>query len=347
MEKEENLMNIEKHNAVKALKLTDLVSMEEAINYAKIFNDSQIWESVFGRSDFKKYLFQTLSVTEAISFASTVRCYIAHCDIMRSVLEQSNVQEYLLKTLSPPEAIAYANKVSDWQVWDIIIDRKDVREYLLKTLSSQEALDYGKEINEWPVWVIIFTRTDIDPETVITYATEVTYNNKIWETIFGRSDVVEYLLTNLSPSEVIDFALRVNYWRIWNYIFDNRRDLPLKKTMIKYSQREPQSGYGSDYEHFGNFEFGPHGLWRHLKEELLPEEALNFAKEVNYWKTWELVLSRIDIPFDSAVTHAKEISNQKVWGAVLSRSDISSAQALAWAKEIGNDHLWNTILSKV
>lgn len=340
-------MNIPTNKAETFLSRTDLCSMKEAVDYAKKSDKNyDIWKVVFERSDFQEYILKTLSPTDAFIYVKELDEFYIWNDIWKAILERSDVQNYLLITLSLLEAVDYAKTCGDWQIWEIVINRNDLQEYLLKTISPVEAIAYSKNINNFRIWEIVFRRTDITPKEVIACAKEIKYEYEIWETIFNRSDIKEYILETLSPIEVIAYAKEINYWRIWGFIFEKRANLPIKETVLAYSKRGKQKGYGSDFDHWHVLAYGVNQMAKYLLETLSSTEALNFAKEINCWNIWKIVLYRNDISLEEAITCAKDIKHKEVWKTVLGRKDISNAEAITYAKEIDDPQVWEMVLEK-
>ena len=340
-------MNIPENNAEQFLSRTDLCSKDEAINYAKKTGiNYKIWDTVFKRNDVLEYILKTLSVTEVITFVMKMDRIYTFSEMWKPVLGRKDLQEYLSKTLSVVDAINYAKTCDHWRIWEIVVKRDDLKKYLLKTLSPADVVVYAKEINNFYLWLIVVSRTDIVPREVIACAKEVEYNKAIWDIIFNRKDVEEYLLKTLSPLEAIEYAKEVNYWRVWNFIFEKKQDLPLKEAVITYSKKEVQRGYGGDFDSLSSLKYGVNKMAEFLLKTFSLAEVITFAKEVNCISVWETMLLREDIVSKEAITFAKIIGNKEVWRVVLERKDVSKEEAIVYAKEIDDSRIWKIVLEK-
>lgn len=340
-------MNIPEKNAEQFLSRTDLCSKEEAIDYAKKSGiNHKVWGAVFTRSDVLEYILKTLSVREVITFVMKMDRIYSFNEMWKPILGRKDLQEYLSKTLPHFDAVDYAKTCDHWRIWEIVAVRNDLLEYLLKTLSPVDAILYAKKINNFYLFAIVLSRTDIAPREVIACAKEVKYDNSIWEIVFNRKDVEEYLLNTLSPLEAIEYAKEINYWRVWNFIFEKKKDLPFKEAVVAYSTKEIQKGYGGDFDSLGQLQFGVNRMWHYLEDTLSLAEAIAFAKEVKHPDVWKVVLQRKDITAEESITHAKEIINKDIWEIVLKRDDISKERAIACAKEIDDPKVWDIVLEK-
>jgi hypothetical protein len=224
-------MNIPRDKAKEILSQTDLCTKEEAFEYAKKCGmNHDIWKAVLNRSDMREYLTKTLSVNEAIVYARDTENLECWRYIWNTVLEREDVQEYLLRTLSPLEAVEYAKIARDWKVWEMIINRPDVIEYFTVTLTPSDAADIARRLTSIYIWLLILHREDITAVEALAFGKETKwyYDCKIWDTLFERKDVQDYLL-NTVALEILAYAKEINYWRIWSYIFRQRADLPFKK----------------------------------------------------------------------------------------------------------------------
>ncbi len=342
-------MNIPRSGAKEMLSRTDLCSREEAFEYAKKSDmNHDIWKAVVNRSDVQEYLKITLSVTEAIAFARTTEHQEVYRYIWKTVLDREDVQEYLLRTLSPVEAVEYASKVSDWRVWEIIIARLDVREYFSTTLTPSEAGGFGKRLKSIELWLLILHRTDITPVEALSFGKETKwyYDCKVWDTLFARKDVQEYLLRT-PPLEILEYAKTINYWRIWGQIFNERGDMPFKESLLAYKARgiEPDY-YGAGIDQVSSLIIGKGNMSDYLYKTLSPVEAITFAKEVDMPHVWKWVFMREDLPQEEAIAVAKEVNQKAAWESLLARKSISKADAITYAKEIDDEQVWKVVFEK-
>jgi hypothetical protein len=342
-------MNIPRDKAKEMLSRTDLCSREEAFEYAKkSAMNHDIWKAVVDRSDVQEYLQKTLSITEAIAFARDIEHQEVYRYIWKTVLGREDVEEYLSKILSITDGVEYANEIGDWKVWEIIIARPDVTEYFSTTLTPSEAADFAKRLSSTYLWQLILHRTDITPVEALSFGKETKwyYDGKIWDTIFARKDVQEYLLKT-PPLEILEYAKTINYWRIWGEIFKERADMPFKESILAYKARTIEEGYyGSNIDKISSLGFGKSRMSDYLYKTLSPAEALAFAKEMDVSYVWEWVFMREDLPQEEALAVAKEINQTAAWKSLLARKSISKTDAIAYAKEIDDEQVWKVVFEK-
>lgn len=332
-------------NADHYLGLESFCSVEDALEYAEKkldrYGGHPFWMAIFKRRDFQKLILEDLSVRDAIQFARRIdgRC-VWSSDVWKLVMGREDTKTFLLKTLSPIKAIIYAkNSYSHW-VWSMVIEREDIKTYLTITIPLDKAISCAKKIREIDIWAIILTRTDLDPVNALNQGITAPYDDKLWgQTLFKRDDVRKYLL-EMPLAELLVYVAKVNYWRVWGFIFEERKDLPFKEIICLFKKTEESRVGSKDYgvgSYIGGIiHFG----------KLSKEDATALAKEVNYRRVWEYLLIRSDISKSEALAMAQEENNPDVWKGVLRREDISRGEATSYAEKINDDEVWKVVLEK-
>ncbi len=345
-------MDIPKTGTLSFLSRTDLCTKKEAVTYAGTLNPRSysVWEAVFNREDYQKDIRENFSVKKALYYSKYLEPIDIWSETWKVVLKRADVKEFLLRTLTPTEAIAFAKRFGSWRIWEIIMERGDVGEYLLTTLAPAEVIAYAQKIGNRYLWKTVLQRKDISPTEIITETvafSKVDYDSDIWEVVFQRVDVQEYLLATLSVDEVISYASEINYWRVWSFIFQKRENLPLKETILAYKNRSVQwFYYGADIDQVVSLILGINKLDRYLLRILSPAEAVKFSQEVDHYEVWKWILMRKDILPDEALSYAKGVNHWKVWTTVLERDDVSKEIVITYAKETGNADLLGKALEK-
>ena len=54
-------------------------------------------------------------------------------------------------------------------------------------------------------------------------------------------------------------------------------------------------------------------------EELNLEIAIKFAKQVDDWYVWKMLVQRLDLPIDQAIEFAKEVNDSDVWDVLVQK----------------------------
>ncbi len=331
-------------NAAYYLGLESFCSAEDSLEYAEKkldrFGGYDAWMAIFKRRDFQKLILEDLSVTDAIQFARRIdnRC-VWSSDVWKPVLDREDTKTFLLKTLSPIKAIIYAKKSYSHRVWSMVIKREDIKTYLTTTIPLDKALSCAQKMYNADIWAIVLARTDLDPVNALSQGISAPYDNKLWKhTLFKRDDVRKYLI-EMPLAELLVYVAKVNYWRVWGFIFEERKDLPFKEIVLLYketAENGEHKGYGVDLYIINTIHSG----------KLSKEDAIVLAKEVNYHRVWESLFIKSDISKTEALVIAQEENNLDVWKGVLRREDISRGEAISYAKKINDDEIWKVVFEK-
>ncbi len=337
------MSNLSSFHADKVICLDSFCTIEEALEYAEKkldpYGGRHVWMAIFGRRDFQKLIRKDLSVDEAIKLAQRIenRC-VWYDEVSNVVMGREDTKKFLLETLSPIKAIIYGIRSHcDW-IWRVVKEREDVKTYLT-TIPLDKALSCAKKFSNIDIWAIFLTRSDLTPPEAIGLGISAPYDNKLWEyTLFKRDDVRKHLL-EMPLDELLPYLAKVNYWRVWGFIFDERKDLPFKEIVLLYKEatvNNKPEGYGI-------------GLYIHhiiCSKTRSKEEVIALAKEVDYYKVWECLFVRSDFSKEEAISMAQEENTIEAWKGALLREDVSMVQAISYAEKLNNDKIWKIVSGK-
>ena len=265
------------------------------------------------------------SMEEAIDYAKKVG---NDYSTWTAVLKRSDFQNYIRETLSMKDAVLYAKEIEKLycqDIWKPVVERIDVLEYLSKTLTSTEAISYAKDCEDW----------------------------RVWEIVMKRDDITDYLLKTLSSIEAVKYANNINYSSIWQIVL-SRVDITHREVIsyakeIKYDDK------------IWTVIFNRDDVKDYLLKTLSPLEAIEYAKEVNYFRIWGFLFGkRNDLPFkESIIAYSKRekqkgySGNMEYWGNIEFGANgvrnyfktINPKEIISFAKEVNCLMVWQAALA--